>query len=75
MNNKLINWLESLSSTAEITVRLYCMMGGHPSHAIHKFVLEIAYIAGCCEIIREDIQKAILSYYEAKENKIELLAA
>ena len=75
MNNKLFNWLESLSQTAEIAVRVYCAMEGVPSYAIHQFVLEIAYLAGCSEIIEEDTQKAILAYYEAKENKIELLTA
>lgn len=75
MNNKLINWLESLGSTAETAVRVYCIMEGTPSHEIYQFVLEIAYLAGCCEIIREDIQKAILTYYKEKENKIELLVA
>lgn len=75
MNNKLIDWLKSLSQTAENAVRIYCMMEGQPSYAIHQFVLEIAYLAGCSEIIEEDTQKEILEYYEAKKNKIELLAA
>lgn len=46
MNNKLIDWLKSLSQTAENAVRIYCMMEGQPSYAIHQFVLEIAYLAG-----------------------------
>lgn len=75
MSNKLIDWLESLSSTAENAVRVFCMMEGQPSYAIHQFVFEIAYLAGCSEIIEENTQKAILAYYEAKENEIELLAA
>ena len=75
MNNKLFNWLESLSQTAEIAVRVYCAMEGMPSYAIHQFVLEIAYLAGCSDIIREDIQKANLKYYENKEKKCVLLAA
>ena len=75
MSNKLVNWLESLSSTAELAVRVYCTMEGEPSYAIHQFVLEIAYLAGCSEIIHEDTQKAILEYYENKENKDVLLAA
>lgn len=75
MNNKLFNWLESLSQTAEIAVRVYCAMEGAPSYAIHQFVLEIAYLAGCNEIIREDTRKAILKYYENKEKKYVLLAA
>ena len=75
MNNKLFNWLESLSQTAEIAVRVYCAMKGTPSYAIHQFVLEIAYLAGCSDIIREDIQKAILKYYENKEKNCVLLAA
>ena len=75
MSNKMITWLESLSQTAENAVRVYCTMEGQPSYAIHQFVLEIAYLAGCSEIIHEDTQKAILAYYEAKEKKIELLAA
>ena len=75
MSNKLINWLESLSSTAENAVRVFCMMEGQPSYAIHQFVFEIAYLAGCSEIIREDTQKAILKYYENKEKNCVLLAA
>ena len=75
MSDKLVNWLESLSSTAEFAVRVYCTMEGEPSYAIHQFVLEIAYLAGCSEIIHEDTQKAILEYYENKENKDVLLAA
>ena len=75
MNNKLFNWLESLSQTAEIAVRVYCVMEGMPSYAIHQFVLEIAYLAGCSEILREDTRKAILKYYENKEKKCVLLAA
>ena len=75
MNNKLFNWLESLRQTAEIAVREYCAMEGMPSYAIHQFVLEIAYLAGCSEIIREDTRKAILEYYENKEKKCVLLAA
>lgn len=75
MNNKLFNWLESLSQTAEIAVRVYCAMEGMSSYAIHQFVLEIAYLAGCSDIIREDIRKAILKYYENKEKKCVLLAA
>lgn len=75
LSNKMVKWLESLSSTAELAVRVYCTMEGEPSYAIHQFVLEIAYLAGCCEIIREDVQKSILAYYEAKESENELLAA
>ena len=75
MNNKLFNWLESLSQTAEIAVRVYCAMEGMPSYAIHQFVLEIAYLAGCSDILREDTRKAILKYYENKEKKCVLLAA
>lgn len=75
MSVKLINWLESLSSTAELAVRVYCTMEDEYSYAIHQFVLEIAYLAGCCEIIHEDTQKAILKYYENKEKKDVLLAA
>lgn len=75
MNNKLFNWLESLSQTAEIAVRVYCAMKGASSYAIHQFVLEIAYLAGCSDIIREDTRKAILKYYENKEKKCVLLAA
>lgn len=75
MNNKLINWLESLSSTAELAVRVYCEMEGTPSSPILQFVLEKAYIAGCIEIIRKDTQKAIINYYENKEKKVVLLVA
>ena len=75
MNNKIINWLESLSSTAEIAVRIYCEMEGLPSYPIHQFILEKAYLAGCSEIIKEDIQKAILEYYKNKEKKDVLLVA
>lgn len=75
MNNKLFNWLESLSQTAEIAVRVYCATEGASSYAIHQFVLEIAYLAGCSDIIREDTRKAILKYYENKEKKCVLLAA
>jgi len=75
MNNNLFNWLESLSETAEIAVRVYCTMEGVPSYAIRQFVLEIAYLAGCSEIVKEDIQKAILDYYKNKEKKDVLLAA
>lgn len=75
MSVKLINWLESLSSTAKLAVRVYCTMEDEYSYAIHQFVLEIAYLAGCSEIIHEDTQKAILKYYENKEKKDVLLAA
>lgn len=75
MSNKLIKWVESLSSNAEVAVRIYCSMKGESSFAIRQFVMEIAYLAGCCEIIREDIQKAILEYYENKEKKVVRLVA
>jgi hypothetical protein len=71
----MIEWLDSLSQITENAVRLYCSMEGSPSSAIHQFVLEKAYLAGCCEIIKKDIQKAILEYYENKEKKVVLLVA
>lgn len=75
MNNNLFNWLESLSLTAETAVRVFCTMEGEASYATRQFVLEIAYLAGCSEIVREDTQRAILEYYESKEKKDVLLAA
>lgn len=75
MSNKMITWLENLSSNAELAVRLYCSMKGESSFAIRQFVMEIAYLAGCSEIIKEDIQESILQYYKNKEKKVVLLVA
>ena len=75
MNDKLIKLLDSLSESMEIAVRVYCELDGNASYAITMVVLEKFYLAGCSEIVHEEVRKSILNYYANKENSNEELLA
>ena len=75
MNEKLIKLLDSLSESMEIAVRVYCELDGNASYAITMVVLEKFYLAGCSEIVHEEVRKSILNYYANKENSNEELLA
>ena len=75
MSDKLIKLLDSLSESMEIAVRVYCELDGNASYAITMVVLEKFYLAGCSEIVHEEVRKSILNYYANKENSNEELLA
>ena len=75
MTDKLINLLDSLSESMELVVRVYCELNGNASYAITQIVLEKFYLAGCSEIVHEEVRKSILEYYANKENSNEVLLA
>ena len=75
MSDKLIKLLDSLSESMEIAVRVYCELNGNASYAITMVVLEKFYLAGCSEIVHEEVRKSILEYYANKENSNEELLA
>ena len=73
--NKIINWLNSLSSSMELAVIAYCELDGNTSCAITQIVLENAYRNNCCEIMHKEVREFILDYYYMKEISNEVLLA